>query len=82
MVLKIPFFPTPTKKTNITENSQKNIKHRIPQKNINSYRGRGRKNRHNKEFTVVLVNMRGFKSKETSLKKNDKESEAKCSFDK
>ena len=33
------------------------------------YRGKGRQNRKENIFTILLTNLRGFKSKETSLKK-------------
>ena len=33
------------------------------------YRGRGKQNRKCALFTILLTNLRGFKSKETSLKK-------------
>ena len=40
----------------------------VHQKNNNKYRGRGKKTRETK-FTVLLANLRGYKSKEHSLKK-------------
>ena len=65
------FLSSPTKKIHKIENSQKNSKKNNTQKKekLISYRGKGRKNRRINEFKIVLVNMRGFKSKEASLLK-------------
>ena len=60
-----------------THNSQKNSKTENPKtdnivrgrKKKVSYRGKGRKNMKENVFTVLLSNLRGFKSKETSLRK-------------
>ena len=64
-------------KNHKTENPQKNHKKENPQKENNMsskekksfYRGKGRQNRKENIFTILLTNLRGFKSKETSLKK-------------
>ena len=58
-------------KTQITVNSAQST----GRKNTN--RGRGRVNRRTDSFSVLLVNLRGFKSKEMSLKKVIEEEEAK-----
>ena len=49
-------------------NTKKNSKIVKNVKNSNKYRGRGKKTRDTK-FTVLLTNLRGYKSKEHSLKK-------------
>ena len=71
--------------TPITENINKTFKSRNNCKNTytrnilnqweivkpkrNRYRGRGRINRRDNSFSILLINLRGYKSKETSLKK-------------
>ena len=71
---------TPTTgKTNKTFKSRNNCKN-IYTSNIvnpwetvkskrNRYRGRGRINKRDNSFSILLINLRGYKSKETSLKK-------------
>ena len=72
-------FTPPTKKTNKIESTcapkkPKNIKNhknsKTPQntKNNNKYRGKGKKARQTK-FTILLTNLRGYKSKEHAIKK-------------
>ena len=49
------------------EKNSKNIKKNV--RNHNSYRGRGSKNVCKNSFSVLLVNLRGYQSKEMSLRK-------------
>ena len=59
-----------TQKNHITQNNQKNSKTENSQKEKKiKYRGRGKRKKINNIFSVLLTNLRGFRSKETSLRK-------------
>ena len=63
-------LPNNTKKITKYQNPEKNSKIlNIHKRNHSSYRGRGVQNRRQNSFSVLLVNLRGYKSKEMSLKK-------------
>ena len=67
-----------SQKNHITENPQKKYKTSNQPKKLkniktpkkrNRYRGKGQKKRKDMLFSVMLINLRGYKSKESSLKK-------------
>ena len=63
-------LPNSTKKSIKNQNPEKNRKTiKIHKRKQNSYRGRGVQNRRKNLITVLLVNLRGYKSKANSLKK-------------
>ena len=59
----------PNKNLNSEKNSKKSKNGWVKVKRKNRYRGKGKINSKENIFTVLLTNLRGYKSKETSLRK-------------